>query len=347
MRLDAFDYHLPESLIAQQPCDDRSASRLLVVDRPTGGRTHARFRDLVALMDPGNVLVVNRSHVVPARLFVRRASGGRVELLVAKILGEAEFIAIGSPLRKLTAGDTLFGEEGEFSCQIVERRGDREVHVRITSPHRVMQVLESWGHVPLPPYIKRPDQAADRARYQTVFAKEKGSVAAPTAGLHFDDALLRGLEDAGVELRSLALHVGLGTFMPLEDEVVERNVLHSEAYSISGKTLASIHRAKEAGHKVIAVGTTVTRVLETVGRETFYNRYDPSTDYRGETDLFIYPGFEFQVVDQLITNFHLPRSSLLLLVCAFLGREHTMACYREAIDKGYRFYSYGDAMYIR
>jgi len=345
MRLDAFDYHLPKSLIAQQPNADRSGSRLLVVDRAGGQRAHTHFRDLTGFIERGDVIVVNRSRVIPARLFVRRQSGGRVELLVVEIAGDTEFVAIGSPLRRLKAGDALRGEEGEFVCEIVERLGDREVRVRVTSGQRVMDVLEASGHVPLPPYIARPDEAKDKSRYQTVFARENGSVAAPTAGLHFDDELLERLGDRGVTVCSVVLHVGLGTFMPLESEIVEDNSLHAEAYSVDAETLDTIRSAKASGRRVIAVGTTVTRVLETLAEDILGDRCETGCD--GKTDLFIYPGYEFRIVDGLITNFHLPQSSLLMLVCAFLGTETALDCYREAVDREYRFFSYGDAMLIR
>jgi S-adenosylmethionine:tRNA ribosyltransferase-isomerase len=345
MRLDAFDYHLPKPLIAQKPRRDRSGSRMLVVDRVTGERAHERFGDLDQFVEPGDVVVVNRSRVIPARLFVRRQSGGRVELLVVEIVGGTEFLAIGSPLRRLKAGDSLRGVEGDFVCEIVERVGDREVRVRVTSGQDVMDILEASGHVPLPPYIARADEDADRARYQTIFAKENGSVAAPTAGLHFDTEVLGRLDDRGVTLCSVVLHVGLGTFMPLESEVVEDNSLHTEAYSVSGETLGIIRHAKASGHRVIAVGTTVTRVLETLAEAILSAGHEAGCD--GKTSLFVYPGYEFKIVDGMITNFHLPQSSLLLLVCAFLGTETTLECYQEAVNREYKFYSYGDAMLIR
>jgi S-adenosylmethionine:tRNA ribosyltransferase-isomerase len=347
MRLDAFDYHLPETLIAQRPREDRSGSRLLVVDRSTSAKTHGAFRDIVQILEPGDVLVVNRSRVIPARLFLRRESGGRVELLVAKIASEGEFVAIGSPLRKLKAGDVLRGETGEFECRIIERIGDREVRAEFVSDQSVIEVLEANGHVPLPPYIRRGDDEADRSRYQTVYADENGSVAAPTAGLHFDKDVLHALHERGVLVRSVVLHVGLGTFMPLAADIVEDNVLHKEAFAVSGETIDTIRRTKESNRRVIAVGTTVTRVLEAVWQKITDDDIVVARGCSGETSLFIYPGFEFKVIDGLITNFHLPQSSLLLLVCAFLGTEATLACYREAVEARYRFYSYGDAMFIR
>ncbi len=347
MRLDAFDYHLPESLIAQTPLADRSASRLMVIDRATGRFEHRTFRELPLCLDPGDILVVNRSRVILARLFMRRRTGGRVELFVTRVIEEREFLALAKPIKRTKLGDVLVAEDGAFACSIVARENDREVRVKVEPPHTVDGVLESHGHVPLPPYINRPDEASDRTRYQTVFARENGSVAAPTAGLHFTDALLDELRVKGIDFCSVVLHVNLGTFVPLKRGTVEENKLHGEPFLIEGVTLASIRRAKEAGRRVVAVGTTVTRVLETAWDRGFFEDIDPRRDRAGETDLFIYPGYEFRCVDRLVTNFHLPRSSLLLLVCAFLGTERTLACYKSAIDEEYRFYSYGDAMLIR
>lgn len=347
MRLDVFAYHLPKSLIAQTPLTDRAASRLMVVDRATGTAEHATFRDLASYLTPGDVLVVNRSRVIPARLFVRRSSAGRIEFLVTRVLDDKRFVALANPMRRARTGETLLGESGAFACRVIARENDREVRVEITSPHAVREVLDAHGHVPLPPYIGRPDDTVDRERYQTVFADEKGSVAAPTAGLHFTEDLLSRVRSRGVDVCSLVLHVGLGTFLPLEHDVVEDNKLHSEAFSIGSGTLKTVAAAKATGRRVAAVGTTVSRVLETACRRGFLHDADAPAGWSGETDLFIYPGYEFKCVDKLVTNFHLPRSSLLLLVCAFLGTEKTLACYEAAVREKYRFYSYGDAMLIR
>jgi S-adenosylmethionine:tRNA ribosyltransferase-isomerase len=370
MRLDAFDYHLPKSLIAQTPLEDRASSRLMVVNRATGRFEHATFRDLPSFLTPGDLLVVNRSRVVPARLFVRRSSGGRVELLVTRVLDDQHFVALANPMRRTRAGEMLSGENGAYSCSVVARESDREVLVEITSSQNVYDVLDTYGHVPLPPYILRPDAENDRDRYQTVFAEEKGSVAAPTAGLHFTEDLLSRVRSRGIDVCSVVLHVGLGTFLPLDDEVVENNKLHTESFSVSGATLDAVARTRASGRRVAAVGTTATRVLETVSRRGLLDGANagvvdapeprrnggrsraegpgaPREDIAGETDIFIYPGCEFGCVDKLITNFHLPQSSLLLLVCAFLGTEKTLACYEAAVRDKYRFYSYGDAMFIR
>lgn len=347
MRVDAFDYSLPPSRIAKHPDADRAGCRLMVVNRRDGTHNDHRFRDLTNLTEPGDVIVVNRSRVIPARLFVRRESGGRVELLALRIISDTVFDAIGSPLRRLRTGETLRGEDGDFAFRIDDKMGDRELRLSCVSNQPIYDVLESFGHVPLPPYLARPDEAADRTRYQTVFARERGSVAAPTAGLHFDNDLIKRLEQHGVTVCSIVLHVGLGTFEPLDAAAVEDNTLHSEPYRIDRETMEVVARTRRSGGRVIAVGTTVVRVLETVAAAGGFDDSGPAGDLHGETDLFIFPGFEFRVVDALVTNFHLPKSSLLLLVCAFLGTEKTLTCYRAAIDKQYRFYSYGDAMMIR
>jgi len=344
MDLADFHYDLPDSLIAQEPLADRTASRLMVADRASGGITHAHFGEVGRWLGAGDVLVLNRSRVVPARLLIGRGSGGRGELVATTLMGDTRFRAIGSPLRKLRPGNVYDGADGDFRIRIVERVGAREVLVEAVRPARVAELLDEYGHMPLPPYIARPDRDADRERYQTVFARERGSAAAPTAGLHFDEALLRSLVDGGVEVVELVLHVGLGTFLPLDRPVVEENVLHAESFAVDGGALGALRRARRDGRRIVAVGTTTTRVLETLHRRGMIDA--PGGVVEGSTDIFIYPGYEFGVVDALITNFHLPQSSLLLLVCAFLGRERTLACYRAAVEAGYRFYSYGDAMFI-
>jgi S-adenosylmethionine:tRNA ribosyltransferase-isomerase len=346
MQLDSFDYHLPKSLIAQRPLEDRSASRLMVVDRAAGTRKTDVFRDLPDHLSEGDLIVINRSRVIPARMYLYKSTGGKFEFFISRVHGCVRFSALANPLRRIKPGDVLSDESGEIVVEVLAREGDREVLAEIVSGHTLRETLDAIGHVPLPPYIQRPDEAADHDRYQTVFATEDGSVAAPTAGLHFTDELLSRLEKRGITTASLVLHVGLGTFLPLDNDEVEKNELHKETYTISGATLGAISETKQKGGRVVAVGTTATRVLETVAGRGLIDRFDPSRDYVGQTGLFIYPGYEFKCVDRLITNFHLPRSSLLLLVCAFLGTDRTFDCYRAAVDEEYRFYSYGDAMLI-
>jgi S-adenosylmethionine:tRNA ribosyltransferase-isomerase len=344
LRLDEFSYQLPELLIAQQPTRERTSSRLLVASRSGDiPARHATFAELPEFLRDGDVLVVNRTRVVPARLLARREDGLEVEVFFVRALDERRFVAWARPLRKLRTGDVL--RVGESSIRFAGRESDRDARFEVTEENATVdQVLERFGHVPLPPYIHRADELRDRERYQTVFAHEKGSVAAPTAGLHFDDALLAALKERGVEVRSLVLHVGPGTFQPLEHDEVEANRLGAEAFEIDAETMAAVAAAKREGRRIVAVGTTATRALETAAARGWLE--PPIEDRRGETDLFIYPGYEFRIVDALVTNFHLPRSSLLILVCAFMGTERTLALYNEAVAKGYRFYSYGDAMLV-
>ncbi len=345
MHLDDFSFHLPESLIAQEPAPVRTASRLMVVAR-TGDvpPIHATFDRLPEFLRAGDVLVVNRTRVVAARLSARRADGLVAEVFFVRSLAAGRFAAWVRPLRRLREGDTLDAGAG-VRLRYDGRGDDREAIFEVVDPPgaSVFDVLDRVGHVPLPPYVRRPDRDTDRERYQTVFAREPGSVAAPTAGLHFDDALLATLAARGVDVRSLLLHVGPGTFQPLENERVDANRLHAESFSIDASTLVAVAGARRSGRRVVAVGTTVTRALETAAARGWL---EAPADRNGETELFITPGYEFRAVDALITNFHLPRSSLLVLVCAFMGRERALARYADAVERGYRFFSYGDAMLI-
>jgi S-adenosylmethionine:tRNA ribosyltransferase-isomerase len=348
MRLDDFSYHLPESAIAQQAPADRASSRLMVVDRAGAlAPVDAAFRDLPDLLDASDVVVVNRSRVVPARMLLFRASGAAIEVLFIRALGPDRFVAWVRALRRLSTGEALYSESGEALVRFVEPLGDREAVLRVDPATRASldALLDRDGHVPLPPYIRRPDTPDDRERYQTVFAREKGSVAAPTAGLHFDADVLSRLRGRGIDVVSLVLHVGPGTFQPLEHDVVEDNVLGREPFVLDEDTARRIIDARASGRRIVAVGTTVTRALETAAERGWLE--EPPSTRSGETNLFIHPGYTFRVVDRLVTNFHLPRSSLLLLVSAFLGRERTLECYRRGVERGYRFYSYGDAMLIR
>jgi S-adenosylmethionine:tRNA ribosyltransferase-isomerase len=344
LRVDDFSYHLPESLIAQEPARERTASRLLVVSRRGEvPARHATFASLPEFLRDGDVLVVNRTRVVPARLIARRDDGVEVEVFFVRALDERRFVAWARPLRKLHEGVVL--HVGETAIRFGGRVTEREAKFEIVGDAvTVDEFLESNGHVPLPPYIRRGDVGEDRERYQTVFSRERGSVAAPTAGLHFDDALIATLKERGVDVREVLLHVGPGTFQPLEHDIVEENRLGSETFAIDAATLCAVADAKRERRRVIAVGTTTTRVLETAAQRGWLDA--PFEDRHGETGLFIYPGFEFRVIDGLVTNFHLPQSSLLMLVCAFLGTDRTLGLYKEAVAREYRFYSYGDAMLV-
>lgn len=346
MQVSDFDYVLPAELIAQHPPLERDGGRLLALDRRTGSIQHASVRDLPDLLSPGDLVVINDSRVFPARLLGRRVpSGGAVECLLTRRLDRQHWEALVHPGQKLRPGARVefgaapLGIEGE----VIERRffGRRVLRLESPSGIDVEEVVEAIGHVPLPPYIHRPDDASDRERYQTVYARARGSVAAPTAGLHLTPRMLVQLSERGIEQVAITLHVGYGTFKPVRTERVEDHRVDAERFEISSDAASRINSAMERNRRIIAVGTTTTRALESAALPG--GRVRPGVS---ETDLFIYPGFEFRVVGGLLTNFHLPRSSLLMLVAAFAGRERVLAAYREAIERRYRFYSYGDAMLI-
>lgn len=339
MQLSDFDYHLPEDRIAQQPLEDRAASRMLVLYSKEQRWEDRAFRELPRFLQPGDCLVLNDSRVFPSRLLGHRAGvgGGQVEVfLLNPVSGDRKtWQALVHPGRKMRTGERVrFGERLE--AEVIARGAYGERTVRFQCEGDIHERLEEIGHVPLPPYIKRPDTPEDRWRYQTVFAKETGSVAAPTAGLHFTPEILEECRAAGAEIARVTLHVGLGTFQPIHADVFEGHRLHSERFQIAEENA----RKMRAAARLVAVGTTAIRTIETAVRG------EGLAESHGETDLFIYPGFEFKAAGALLTNFHLPRSSLLLLVCAFAGREFVLAAYRHAVEAGYRFYSYGDCMLI-
>ena len=348
MDLADFDYDLPPALIAQEPAARRDAARLLRLGREDGAIAHHRFADLRTLLPDDCVLVLNDTRVIPARLRGRKSTGGKVELLLVRRVADA-----AQTWRVLCkgAGNQRAGDRvtlaGDLRAEWVVAPADGEGVVRFFSApgsdEDVARLLERSGEAPLPPYIKRPPGpgAADRARYQTVYARAPGAVAAPTAGLHFTPELLAALERDGVTLCFVTLHVGPGTFQPVRTDRVEAHRMAAEAYDIGPAAAQTVNAAKTRGRKVIAVGTTTTRALEAAARHD--GRVRPGAD---ETDLFLYPGSRFRIVDGLLTNFHLPRSTLLLLVAALAGREHVLHAYAEAVRRGYRFYSYGDAMLI-
>ena len=348
LRLSDFDYDLPAGLIAQEPAAERDAARLLCLDRRDGACRHGQVSDLPPLMAAGDVLVVNDTRVFPARLRGRREpSGGEVEcLLLGRLDGEC-WDALVHPGRKLRPGTEAVFEGGgcRLHLEVLERHFHGRRTIRLTAPagQDVDRAVDAIGEVPIPPYLKRPVQGGDEERYQTVFAAVRGSVAAPTAGLHFTPRLMERLRERGLEWHPITLHVGYGTFEPVRTESVERHRLASERFAIPERTAEAVNRARADGRRIVAVGTTTTRALEAAVR-VGEGRIRPGA---GSTDLYIYPGFRFEVVSALLTNFHLPRSSLLLLVCAFAGRDRILAAYRAAVRHGYRFYSYGDAMLIR
>ncbi len=337
----AFDYQLPSALIAQYPADQRDESRLLVLDRAAGTIAHRRFRDIVEYIPAGDALVVNETRVFPARLLGRRAGGGEAEILLLRPRAAAhEWEALVRPGVKLRTGKQVV-IAADFTIDILAVLPDGNRVVRLNTPESVTDAIERYGHVPLPPYLERADEALDRERYQTVYARERGSVAAPTAGLHFTAPLLAELERRQVQLVKVLLHVGVGTFRPVEVEDPARHIMHEEHYQVSDAAASALARVRERGARVWAVGTTVLRTLESAADAQGVVRSGA-----GSTRLFIRPGYHFRAVDHLLTNFHLPRSTLLMLVCALGGYQLVMEAYRQAVAANYRFYSYGDAMLV-
>lgn len=341
MRKSDFNFVLPPELIAQQPAAPRSSSRLLVLQRGSGAVRDAQFRELADYLAPGDMLVFNDTRVIPARLFGVKASGGRVEILIERIVDDTQVLAQVRPAKSLKPGQRI-SLDARACMLAVERRGEFWL-LRVEADEALAAVLERLGHVPLPPYIARADAPSDIARYQTVFARHAGAVAAPTAGLHFDAAVFAALSARGVTTGFITLHVGAGTFAPLRVDDIAQHRMHRERVIIDADTAAAINATRAGGGRVFAVGTTVVRALETASGETADGSLGA---FQGETDIFIVPGYRFRVVDGLVTNFHLPESTLLMLVCAFAGRAPTLAAYAHAVAQKYRFYSYGDAMLI-
>ncbi|MGR9108883.1 MAG: tRNA preQ1(34) S-adenosylmethionine ribosyltransferase-isomerase QueA [Gammaproteobacteria bacterium] len=339
MQKSDFHYDLPQGLIAQQPLADRSASRLLTLDGVSGQIRDRRFVDLVELLNPGDLLVFNNTRVIAARLFGRKQSGGRIEILVERLLDSTRVLAHTRSNKGLRPG-TVIELQGGGAFETIERQSDLWI-LEFQGEGAVEDLLDRIGHIPLPPYIRRSDRLEDRERYQTVYAERPGAVAAPTAGLHFDEGMIRRIRNKGIDIATVTLHVGSGTFLPLRVENLEEHQMHSEVCEVDGTVVAAVNETRARGGKVIAVGSTSLRALETA---SLNGRLETFT---GETDLFIRPGFRFNCVDCLLTNFHLPESTLLILVCAFARYEAVMAAYRHAVREEYRFFSYGDAMFVR
>jgi S-adenosylmethionine:tRNA ribosyltransferase-isomerase len=337
MRLSDFDYQLPEDLIAQQPLRERSASRLLHVDPRSGLISDRQFKDIVDLVEAGDLLVFNDTRVIPARLYGEKQTGGKLEVLVERVIDDRKMLAQVRASKAPQPG-TVLRLEGEIECVMRARQGD--LFVLEQSGDRWLDLLERHGRVPLPPYIRREDESADRDRYQTVYANKPGAVAAPTAGLHFDGGILDRLRSRGAGFCHVTLHVGAGTFQPMRGEDIDSHVMHSELIEVPSGVCEAIAETRARGKRVIAIGTTVVRCLESAVRS------GKLRSYRGESNLFIKPGYEFRVVDAMLTNFHLPRSTLLILVSAFAGAALVREAYRHAIEGRYRFFSYGDAMFI-
>ncbi|MFZ5558460.1 MAG: tRNA preQ1(34) S-adenosylmethionine ribosyltransferase-isomerase QueA [Pseudomonadota bacterium] len=339
MRLSDFDFFLPPELIAQHPDAERGGSRLLHLDGATGALTDRRMRELPQLVGPRDLLVFNDTRVIKARLHGRKSSGGRVEVLVERVLDDHEALVQVRASKTPREGSTLRLGDG-LPATVLERRGEF-FRLRFEAPEDVFALLERHGEVPLPPYIERPAAPCDEARYQTVYAAHPGAVAAPTAGLHFDAALLEAVRAAGADTAFVTLHVGAGTFQPVRVDDLAEHAMHSEWYRIGEDTARAIERTRGAGGRVLAVGTTTLRALESAAAATGVVQAGSA-----ETQLFILPGYRFRVVDRLLTNFHLPRSTLLMLVCAFAGMEPIRRAYAHAVAQRYRFFSYGDAMLI-
>ena len=361
MRLSDFNYSLPEELIPQEALPDRAASRLLYLSRNSAKLQDLMFRGLPELLRSDDLVVFNNTRVFPARLYGRRGGvraqpvsphnpasksflQGQVEVLLTRQVSAQpnEWECLVRPGRKIGVGERLsFGDHGELQAEVIARAGFGERRIRFGPASDFMGLIENLGHVPLPPYITRCDRPADRERYQTIYARERGSVAAPTAGLHFTPEILGRLRERGIETSEITLHVGLGTFQPVREDVIERHKLHKEHFSISEQAAASINAALDSQRRIVAIGTTSVRTLEHAARETGRVQAGP-----GEAEIFIYPGFQFRVVGALLTNFHLPQSTLLMLVSAFAGREFVLNAYRHAVEQKYRFYSYGDCMFV-
>ncbi|KFX69801.1 S-adenosylmethionine tRNA ribosyltransferase [Pseudomonas taeanensis MS-3] len=336
MRVADFHFELPDSLIARHPLAERHASRLLVLDGPSGALAHRQFPDLLEYLRPGDLMVFNNTRVIPARLFGQKASGGKLEVLVERVLDSHRVLAHVRASKSPKPGSTILIDGGGEARMLARH----DALFELGFSEEVLPLLERVGHMPLPPYIDRADDAADRERYQTVYAERAGAVAAPTAGLHFDKDLLAAIAAKGVETAFVTLHVGAGTFQPVRVERIEDHLMHSEWLEVDQAVVDAVSACRARGGRVIAVGTTSVRSLESAARDGVLKSFS------GDTDIFIYPGRPLHVVDALVTNFHLPESTLLMLVSAFAGYPETMAAYQSAIAERYRFFSYGDAMFI-
>ena len=340
VRVSDFDYELPAELIAQRPAPRRRDSRLLVLDTASEGIAHRTFPEIVEYLVPGDLVVVNDTRVIRGRFFAVKPTGGRVEILIERILGPGRVLAWLRCGRKPGCGALLSIGPGRDRGFVVRSRREELFELEVAGADDVERLIAHSGAVPLPPYIRREAGDEDAERYQTVYARRPGAVAAPTAGLHFDEAMLAAIEDRGIEIARVTLHVGAGTFAPIRGEEVESHTLHREWLEVTAATCDAVARTRSRGGRVVGIGTTTLRALESAAAG------GTPRPMRGETGLFIYPGYEFRCVDVLLTNFHLPRSSLLLLVCAFGGADAVLGAYREAVARGYRFYSYGDAMLL-
>ncbi|MDA3132523.1 tRNA preQ1(34) S-adenosylmethionine ribosyltransferase-isomerase QueA [Atlantibacter subterranea] len=343
MRVADFSFELPESLIAHYPLPGRSSCRLLSLDGPSGALTHGTFTDLLEKLNPGDLLVFNNTRVIPARMFGRKASGGKIEVLVERMLDDKRVLAhVRASKAPKPGAELLLGEDESVKATMTARH-DALFEIEFNDARAVLDILNDIGHMPLPPYIDRPDEESDRELYQTVYSARPGAVAAPTAGLHFDEPLLEKLRQKGVEMAFVTLHVGAGTFQPVRVDSIEDHIMHSEYAEVPQDVVDAVLACKARGNRVIAVGTTSVRSLESAAQAAKNDLIEPFFD---DTQIFIYPGYQYKVIDALVTNFHLPESTLIMLVSAFAGYRHTMNAYQQAVNAQYRFFSYGDAMFI-
>ncbi|MGF1763899.1 tRNA preQ1(34) S-adenosylmethionine ribosyltransferase-isomerase QueA [Aliivibrio kagoshimensis] len=345
MQVSDFHFDLPDEQIARYPQAERTASRLLQLDGNSGQLSHRHFKDMLDIVDPGDLLVFNNTRVIPARMFGTKASGGKLEVLVERMLDEHSILAHVRCSKSPKPGSRLFlGEEAQYEAEMVVRH-DALFEIKFISEKPVLDILEEIGHMPLPPYIDRPDEDADKERYQTVYNEKPGAVAAPTAGLHFDNELMSKMTDKGVEFAYVTLHVGAGTFQPVKVDNIHEHHMHAEYVEVPQEVVDAIAATKARGGRVIAVGTTSVRSLESAAQFALKEGREFGTFF-GDTDIFIFPGYEYQLIDGLITNFHLPESTLIMLVSAFAGYDNVMKAYDSAVNNQYRFFSYGDAMFV-
>ena len=343
MRVADFSFELPESLIARYPQSERSGCRLLQLDGPSGALTHGVFTDLLDNLEAGDLLVFNNTRVIPARMFGRKVSGGKIEVLVERVLDDHRVLAhVRASKAPKPGAELLLGDDESIAATMVARH-DTLFELRFNDERDVFTILNAVGHMPLPPYIDRPDEDADRELYQTVYSEKPGAVAAPTAGLHFDEPLLAALRAKGIEMAFVTLHVGAGTFQPVRVETIEEHVMHAEYAEVPQEVVDAVLACKARGKRVVAVGTTSVRSLESAANASKDALIAP---FFGDTSIFIFPGYHYQVIDALVTNFHLPESTLIMLVSAFAGYKNTMHAYQQAVAEQYRFFSYGDAMFI-
>lgn len=341
MKVSDFDFYLPEELIAQHPLEKRDSSRLMVLDKKTGEIEHKSFHDVIDYLNKGDTLVLNNTRVMPARLIgEKEETGGKIEFLLLKRIEGDKWECLAKPGKRAKIGQRFTFGDGKLKCTVVDIVEEGNRIIEFSYDGIFEQVLDELGEMPLPPYIT--EKLEDKERYQTVYSKEKGSAAAPTAGLHFTEELLKEIKAKGINIAYLTLHVGLGTFRPVKVEDINEHIMHSEYYFLDKENAELINETKKRGNKVIAVGTTSTRTLETIGDENGFVR-----EQSGWTDIFIYPGYKYKVIDELITNFHLPESTLIMLVSALSGKENVMKAYNEAVKEGYRFFSFGDSMIIK